>query len=80
MFSANLLSNMFNLKTEAKEYIKKCITDAKNLEISSRCITKLLKSVNEPNFLEECVKNSKSLGIDSIDLCEILKSSKILNL
>ena len=76
MFSANLLSNMFNLETETKEYIKKCITDAKNLEISSRCITKLLKSVNEPNFLEECVKNSKSLGIDSIDLCEILKSSK----
>ena len=73
-FSANLLSNIFELNADNKVFIKKCILNAEKLNISSRFIAKLLKSVNEQSFYEECIKKSNEIGLESYDLYEVMKN------
>lgn len=73
-FSANLLNNIFELNADNKAFIKNCVLNAEKLNISSRFITKLLKSVNEQSFYEECIKKSNEIGLESYDLYEIIKN------
>lgn len=74
-FSANLLSNIFNLNNEDKEFLKECVLNAKELSISSNFIAKLLKCINDIEFSKECIRNSKKLELDSFDMYDVIRKS-----